>query len=535
MSWPAFDAEHLMVTSSQIMGLEHELFESGLPVASLMEKVGLGMASWFLEKPDLLSNGVLVLVGPGHNGGDGLVVARELHLAGYQVQLWCPFPIKKDLTASHLSNLHWLGVEQIQVTPKAQENCLWIEALFGVGQSRPLPELISSLFAARNSYQLGKLVSLDVPAGISSDTGNKLGTNAAKAYATLTVGLIKQGLVQDQALPYVGHLVRIDIGLKQDFLQKKLTKETPKLLSSFDLDKVLLPSPPVNASKYKRGRSLVIAGSDKYPGAALIALKGALASGVGSLKAILPKQITKQIWSTIPEVVFLDPIPKIKDDGVSLQELVENQNLDRFDGLLLGPGLRVEEKSWIYLKEIFEAFQGLLVLDADALNAIAFCPEGSKLFRYRNGPIWITPHLAEFQRLFPEIPLFNPVEAALKAADLLQGTVLLKGANSIVADSSDGVWQLLDTAPWTARAGLGDLLAGYAVGIGSIGVAARGFAKAQDLAMCALIHSQAARQSCDGGDASSICRSLKEFTLGIQSRKCSQDHKDLYLFSSAKG
>ena len=83
-------------------GLEQSLFDSGMPVAALMEKVGLAMASWLLKRRDLLRNGVLVLVGPGHNGGDGLVVARELHLAGIEVSLWCPLAIRKQLTADHL-------------------------------------------------------------------------------------------------------------------------------------------------------------------------------------------------------------------------------------------------------------------------------------------------------------------------------------------------------------------------------------------------------------------------------------------------
>ena len=82
--------------------LEQRLFDSGMPVAALMEKVGLAMAAWLLARRDLLRHGVVVLVGPGHNGGDGLVVARELNLAGIEVSLWCPLPIRKPLTAEHL-------------------------------------------------------------------------------------------------------------------------------------------------------------------------------------------------------------------------------------------------------------------------------------------------------------------------------------------------------------------------------------------------------------------------------------------------
>ena len=92
---------------------EQRLFDSGMPVAALMEKVGLAMAAWLLARRDLLRHGVVVLVGPGHNGGDGLVVARELHLAGVEVSLWCPLPIRKPLTAEHLRHGEWLGLQRL--------------------------------------------------------------------------------------------------------------------------------------------------------------------------------------------------------------------------------------------------------------------------------------------------------------------------------------------------------------------------------------------------------------------------------------
>ena len=98
MTWPQSDTDHVMVTSRQMSIIEQNLFDSGLPVASLMEKVGLAMSNWLIKKTDLIKDGVLILVGPGHNGGDGLVIARELHLAGVKVSIWCPFEIKKNCT-----------------------------------------------------------------------------------------------------------------------------------------------------------------------------------------------------------------------------------------------------------------------------------------------------------------------------------------------------------------------------------------------------------------------------------------------------
>ena len=192
---------------------EQRLFESGMPVAALMEKVGLAMAAWLLARRDLLRHGVVVLVGPGHNGGDGLVVARELHLAGIEVSLWCPLPIRKTLTAEHLRHGEWLGLRQLIEEPDPGGAELWLDAVFGLGQSRPLPELLADLFRRRQQLRPGALISLDVPSGLRSDQGTVLGELAACASVTLSVGWLKRGLCLDPARSWVGALVRIDLGL----------------------------------------------------------------------------------------------------------------------------------------------------------------------------------------------------------------------------------------------------------------------------------------------------------------------------------
>ena len=171
MSWPASDADHLIVSSSQMRGLEEKLFSYGMPEEALMEKVGLRMKDWFMKNTEFLNEGVLVLVGPGHNGGDGLVLARELYLAGVDVALWCPLPIKKPLTAKYLSYCISIGIIQLQNEPDAFDKAIWIEALFGIGQNRPIPQEIGGLLRSREEIRPGRLISLDVPAGICSEKG----------------------------------------------------------------------------------------------------------------------------------------------------------------------------------------------------------------------------------------------------------------------------------------------------------------------------------------------------------------------------
>ena len=253
MSWPASDADHLIVSSSQMRGLEEKLFSYGMPEEALMEKVGLRIKGWFMENREFLNKGVLVLVGPGHNGGDGLVLARELHLAGVEVSLWCPLEIKKPLTAKHLSYCISIGITQLSSEPDASDQALWIEALFGLSQTRSIPKEIGRLLKTREELIPGHLISLDIPAGICSEDGRIFETGAAKAAFTLTVGLIKTGLIQDRALHYVGTLVRLDIGIPKALFDS-FPNKTPLKISSNDIESFNFPETAPNARKYQRGR-----------------------------------------------------------------------------------------------------------------------------------------------------------------------------------------------------------------------------------------------------------------------------------------
>ena len=114
VNWLKKDVDHVMVTAAQMMKIEDEINSSGLPIEALMEKVGQLMTNWFLQRPEILLNGVVVLVGPGHNGGDGLVVARELFLAGVDVSIWCPYPLKKELTQRHFDYAQSIGIRNLR-------------------------------------------------------------------------------------------------------------------------------------------------------------------------------------------------------------------------------------------------------------------------------------------------------------------------------------------------------------------------------------------------------------------------------------
>jgi NAD(P)H-hydrate epimerase len=499
--------------------LEERLFASGLPVAALMEKAALAVSRRLLVGEGLApaaivaGQGVLVLVGPGHNGADGLVIARELHLAGVSVRIWCPFERLKPLNEAHRRHALWLGIPQLEYRPEPGDPDLWIDALFGIGQSRPPAEPLETLLEERQSIRPQMVMAVDGPTGLCADSGRLLGRGGATAQRTWSIGLLKRGFIQDTALARVGQLERIDLGLPPSLLSS-LAAPTPLALAETDGASAPWPRADPAAGKYARGRLLVVAGSRRYRGAAHLALAGASASGCGSLRAALPQELADSLWTLHPEVVLVAELGATKAGGLDLVPLAA-LDLERLDAILLGPGLGSldsgeapvggiqglpgplddaggellggpEAESWCRL----QAFSGLLVLDADGLNRLsrlnAQATSGSSpsqglgqyggacaWLRQRRGPTWITPHGAELARLFPQLVGMDPLEAAAEAARSSGAAVLLKGARTVVAAADGRRWQLLAAAPQAARAGLGDVLAGYAAGRGAAALACR--------------------------------------------------------------
>jgi len=505
VSWPSSDADHWLVSTDQMVALERDWLASGLPVPALMEKVGLAMAAWFLDRPTLLAAGALLLVGPGHNGGDGLVVARELAQAGVTVRLWAPLPIRQPLTQQHWDHARWLGLPVLERAPQPADPALWIEALFGLGQRRALPPALALLLRKRQEQQPQRLVSLDLPAGLDADSGLPLAGEAAVAAATLTVALVKRGLVQDAALDHVGALHRIDAGLPARLLPDP---EAPALLGldGCDLESLPWPQPSRSAMKYERGRVLVIAGSARYRGAGLLALRGALASGAGSVQALVPDAIAEALWQQVPEVVLVGAAASSPQGGLLWGDGLAGLDLSRLDAVLLGPGLGPGGGDWERAAEPLRSFAGVLVLDADGLNQLATSPAGWRWLERRQGPTWLTPHGGEFRRLFPQIDDQNPVEAAQTAASCSRAAVLLKGAHSIIAAPDGSTRQLLQTDPHVARTGLGDVLAGFAAGWAAQRPAMDW--EAEPLAAAALLHAEAGRRSKRSSAAGEVARGL---------------------------
>ncbi len=516
--WPTIDSKHLIVDSKQMLILEKEMFSDGMPQEALMEKAGIQISRWLLKRKPLLKYGITVFIGPGHNGGDGAVIARELFLKGFLVKVWCPFPIKKTLTNNHLNYLTSIGVTKLVNPPDPNGKELWIDAVFGNNQTRKVNNKLIKLFNQKFHNKYGKVISIDIPTGLCPDKGEPFLDNAVKADHTLAIGLNKIGLTQDSALPFIGELHHIDVGVpisKLSKVDKKIFKVTYKDLKNIDL-----PSLPRNFNKYKRGRTLLIAGSEKYPGAAYLALKGAISSGAGYISAVLPELVAESIWQVAPEIVLKDAMQSNQNGNASLFSALKNIDLSVFDSVAVGPGIGIDNDDWEKAEDILAGFEGLLILDADALNRISESKLCSKFFLERRFKTWITPHSKEFSRLFPDIKCDTNVEKALNAAQEFNISVLLKGANSIVADSKKA-WQLFGTDSHTARAGLGDLLSGFIAGSSAIDLTFCRNIATDFFAKYVLLHSFAASKCKKGSNASAIGDELSKLMRNIKMRQIS--------------
>ena len=195
--------QKIVVTAAQMREIEERIFAAGMPVAALMEKVA-GLVATRIQAfhPEKKGVCVGVLAGPGHNGGDALVVARELHFEGYDVIVYRPFSKLKELTSQHAKYAESLGIPIGEEIASLQKCDLLIDGLFGFGLERSLSGEIATAVDRLNQWST-PIISIDIPSGIHTDTGEVLGT-AIRATQTLCLGLWKLAFLQDQALEYIG-------------------------------------------------------------------------------------------------------------------------------------------------------------------------------------------------------------------------------------------------------------------------------------------------------------------------------------------
>ncbi|MEO0984676.1 MAG: NAD(P)H-hydrate dehydratase [Cyanobacteria bacterium J06639_14] len=453
-------AEHVVVTAEQMQRTEGALFAAGMPVSALMEKVAGRIADWIARQYPVDRTPTLgFIIGPGHNGGDALVVARELHHQGYRVLPWCPFLRLKELTANHKRYLEYLGIAFAASGLDLCDCDAIVDGGFGFGLARPLEGEMAEVIESINQWPI-PIISIDVPSGIDTDTGAVLGV-AIRARHTLCLGLWKLGLLQDAALPWVGqaHLIPFDIPASSLRTGLQDSPQLKRLSTAAACPHLPLPR-PVLAHKYTAGHALVIAGSRQYMGAALLAGKGAIASGVGMLTMVVPESLKLTVVSQLPEALVLGASEAA--DG-AIAALPPSLTWEKYDVVACGPGLTVQADT--LMAEVFECCCPL-VLDADGLNWLAQRSPINSL-QQRTYPTLLTPHLGEFRRLFPDLlaQTSTPTAAAQKAAQCADCTIVLKGAISAIAHPDGQIWFNPNSTPALARGGSGDVLTGLVAGL----------------------------------------------------------------------
>ncbi len=299
------------------------------------------------------------------------------------------------------------------------------------------------------------IVSIDLPSGIQTDTGQVLGT-AIQATQTLCLGLWKPAFLQEAALPYLGdsQLIDFDIPLADITAVLGDTPLIQRVSDCWAIAALPLKRPPTT-HKYKMGNLLLVCGSAHYAGAAILAGLGARASGVGMLSIAVPASIKPLLHGQLPEALII-ACPETASG--TIESLPLELDLSQYSTIGCGCGLTQEP---VGVVQTILQQSPPVVLDADGLNIVATHPD----WLTRTGATVLTPHLGEFRRLFPSIGVSDRLTAVQTAAAQSGAIVLLKGARIAIADRTGQVRVNPNSTPALARGGSGDVLTGLVAGL----------------------------------------------------------------------
>jgi NAD(P)H-hydrate epimerase len=483
-----------LVTAEQMRGLEQSAASAGVTTDELMERAGLAVAQegWMLLGT-LEEKVALFLIGPGNNGGDGLVAARHLFDWGADVRVYMSNARDMD---SNLQQLHERSIsistadddaEFSSLTAIFSEAHLIVDALLGTGQSRPisgtLAEILKRTATARKRAVPPKLLAVDVPTGLNADTG-ALDPLAVAPDETVTFGAPKIGLYNLPGSASCGRIETIDIGIPKEAIENL---PVDLLTSAWTRDH--LPQRPLNSNKGTFGRLLTVTGSLNFAGASYLSADSAYRAGAGLVTIGLPSSIQSMIVPLVPEATFL-PL-KDEDGGIATDSIgTVSKTLASYDALVLGCGIGQRPLTQQFVRELL---YGLgkdpaisVVVDADGLNCLAV-DEG--WYNRFTAEAVITPHPGEFARLarmtVPEVQA-DRLGNATRCAALWRKIVVLKGAHTVIAlpDGRAYISPFANAA--LATAGTGDVLAGV---IG--GLLAQGIAKEEAAAAGVYLHAAA--------------------------------------------
>lgn len=450
----------------------------GVPSFTLMESAGRGAADCIAAAYGPLDNRpVVILCGKGNNGGDGLVVARQLLARGADVHVVLTAdadalredPARNLALLQHLTEtearrltLHRFDtVEDLDTWTTPLRPAVFVDALLGTGLTSAVREPLLSLVEWLNE-QPAPTVALDVPTGLHSDTGAVLGS-AAVADRTITMAALKAGLLIGEGPRVAGTLDVLEIGIPRHALARAAQQPGCAHLTTDDAIRPWLPRRAHDAHKYSVGMALVVGGASEYTGAPVMAARAAARAGAGYVACAAPASVQSVLANHMAHI----PTHRLPDDADGLQPEgaldALAAPLDKARALLVGPGLGRANGTARFVRHLLRTQAQPTVVDADGLNALA--GHTDLIARHADGQWILTPHAGEFRRLAGhDVDLDDRIRTAQTFAQRWNCVLLLKGMPSLVA-SPDGAVFVNETGnPALATAGTGDVLAGLCVG-----------------------------------------------------------------------
>jgi ADP-dependent NAD(P)H-hydrate dehydratase / NAD(P)H-hydrate epimerase len=441
---------HAVLTVAEMARADTAAMAGGVPGEKLMENAGRAVAD--AVRVGFRRGPVLVLCGPGNNGGDGFVAARLLHKSGWPVRVALMGP-RKALKGDAAAHAALWSEDVATLTPEnaavlVAGASVVVDALFGAGLSRPLEGAVRA--AVEAVAAAGRpVVAVDVPSGVDGDDGTVLGDLAMGAHLTVTFFRKKPAHLLLPGRALCGDVVVADIGIPDAVLGPigpGTVENHPSLWAA------RLPRRRLHSHKYDFGHAVIV-GGELMTGAGRLAARAALRVGAGLVSLVCPPAAFAVYAQASPSVIIA-PLAGIDEFRAWLND-------PRKNAVLIGPGAGLSETTRQQV-EVALAADKATVLDADALTC--FADRRRDLFRAIAGRCILTPHEGEFARLFPD--LAGDKLARTRAAAKLSGAVvLLKGADTVIA-APDGRAAVNGNAPpHLATAGSGDVLAGLITGL----------------------------------------------------------------------
>lgn len=451
----------VLTTASIKVSEESAVAGGAFSFRELMYRAGNGAAEIISDKIDCSTKKIAVICGSGNNGGDGCVAAETLYKKGFDVTVITP--LGKPRTENALFFYNALPEEIVKTDTVDREYDIIIEALFGIGLNRDLNDDINSLLKRLNGMNAVR-VAIDIPAGIEADTGKLLGTPFAADY-TVTFIALKPCLLLPPASDFCGDITVCDIGVK------------PVNKDFSVIHKPHFEKRRHNSHKGSYGTALMFCGSYGMAGAAVLSARAAMRSGLGIAKCVVCEGIYSAFTASLSEAVCI-PVRQ-SEYGTYLSSNIDIAELSRkCQAVLFGCGVNISPDNEKILERLLAEINIPLVIDADGINLLS---RRIELLRKSKAPVILTPHPAEMARLCGKT--VNEVEAdrigVAKRFSAEHGcTVVLKGANTLVAEPNGAVSFNITGNPGMATAGSGDVLVGITVSLAAQGLSPTAAAKA---------------------------------------------------------